>query len=160
MLKKRDVSRFAWSSSPADTKAKTAMKATGSDAIETLLRDCIDEGVGPFASDIVCSNIARSYIERIGPVYGLEDINAAGKRKIANLVSSICPPLPADKYSIPGSKTSALPSRVRCKAIRRYSFWANQSPHEIAIEYAKARVMGDMDVGREEAAEVVRKQLG
>ena len=158
MLKKIDVSQFAWSSAPRDTQAKSMMKNSGEDAITALLNDCVEDSMGPFSADIICSNTVKQYLERVGPDYGINEVNTSVMRKIANFLSSLHPPLPTSKFTVPQVDSNA-PNRVRCKVLRRYDFWKKQSDKAIVQEYLKGRLMIDRNVSREEAAERLRGKM-
>lgn len=140
-LKKRDISKFQWSSAPPDTAAKKLMQGSGKNNIESLLMDCIEEKLGPFACDIICASLAFNYIVKIGESYGVDTSGSVTYQTVANVITSIRPPLPQTKYSIPQQEISKTPSRIRCKCIRNFEHWQQQSKEAIAAEYARARLL-------------------
>lgn len=132
-LQQLDLSKFKHAAPPPVTRAKQQMIRDSRSEVETCILDAYEMKNGPFAFDIVSTNIVAVFVYN---QLALEKPGGGTKRQIAALLNKLCnASLSQDRYRVVFGESR---KQVRLVLIRNPDKWVNAQPDSVVNHYLSA----------------------
>jgi hypothetical protein len=127
-----DLSKFNHAAPPPVTKAKKVMIADSRSEIERCVHDAVDLKTGPFAHDIVDTEVVRPYVQQ---ELHMDRVTFADKQTIGRALEKVCK---HDPLQFTVKLLNGQSRRRRLKIIRNPAKWKKAAKDEIVAEYMRA----------------------
>lgn len=114
---------------PMITAAKLSMISTNMSTIESIIRDAVEDKAGPFVADIVTAESVEKFLA------ARVELTNKDAHAIQRTLTSLCPPLQQDRYSIDKTR-----KQYRLRAVRNGRKWSRATPQQVRDEFLKSLV--------------------